>query len=319
MGLEDTTGVLVTGPSTPYVSPEMLLAAPTGISWSTVGSNSGKPTPSAYYAEVSNICARASAMADSICNTTLRATVDTETFTGPGDFRFQLQRNGRARVIASRLPVLSIVSGQWSPASAFPPEYTAISANQMRVDRPVVGTYGSTAPNGSGDGGQSILLAPGIVTWAFGRMAYDVQITYINGWPHGSLTADALVGATSLSVDDITGWVGASGTLHSSSGQETILVSSVTPATTGAVTGPGVLHLTTPLVYEHVSGTIVTTMTETIQQAVILLCVSQALVRGATAVTVQALPGSKTSSGSRGPDDLLSEAKAMLNPYKRII
>lgn len=319
MGESDSVGVVVTGPTTPYVSPEMLMAAATGIAWSTIGSSCGKPSPAEQYAEVVNICARATAMVDSICNSTLRATLDSEVMTGPGDFRFQIQPSGRARMVMSRLPVLSIIGGQWCPAGSFPPAWTSIAANQFRVERPVVGTYGTTAPNGSGDGGQSILLAPGIVGWGFGRMAYDVEVFYVNGWPHSSLSVAAATGDSALSVDDITGWLGATGVVYSSSGQEAVVATAVTPATPGAVSGPGVLTLSGPLVYQHAKGTIVTTLSGTIQQATILICVSQALIRGATATTVQALPGSRSSSGARGPDDLIKEAKQMLAPYKRVI
>lgn len=318
MAEKDWTGVFVTGPSTPYVSPEMLMAAPTGISWSTIGSASGKPTQAEIFAEVANICARASAMVNSMVNSTLRATVDTETLYGPGDFRCQLQPNGRARLLMSRLPIISVVGGQWTPASAFPAQYTPIAANQFRVERPVGGSFGSSAPGGSGDGGQSILLAPGIITWAFGRLAYEVQVTYVNGWPHCSNTAACNSGDTSIQVDDITGWLNATGTVHSSSGQEVIQVTSVTPATTGAITGPGTLGLATPLVYQHQMGTIVTTLTDSVQQAVILLCVAQALVRGATATTVQAIPGSRSNT-TAGPAGLEDMARRLLNAYKRVI
>lgn len=319
MGESDPVGVIVTGPTTPYVNAEILMSAPTGIAWSTIGSSCGKPTQAQQLAEVTNICARASAMVDSICNSTLRATLDSEIMTGPGDFRFQIQPSGRARMVMSRLPILSVVGGQWCPAGTFPPNWTTIAANMFRVERPVIGTYGTTAPNGSGDGGQSILLAPGIVGWGFGRSAYDVEVFYINGWPHSSLSVEAVTGDTTISVDDITGWLGATGVVYSSSGQETIQATAVTPTTPNAISGPGVLTLAGPLVYQHVKGTIVSTLSGTVQQATILLCVSQALIRGATATTVQALPGSRSSSGARGPDDLIAEAKQMLAPYKRVI
>lgn len=318
MGLEDPTGVLVTGPTTSYVTPGMLLSAPTGISWSTIGASSGKPTPSEYFAEVADICTRASSMVNGMCNSTLKATVDSEVLTGPGEFRFQLQRNGRARFLLSRLPVLSVIGGQWTPAAAFPPQFTAIPANQFRVERPVVGTTGSTAPNGSGDGGQSVVMAPGIVTWAFGRMAFDVQISYINGWPHTSLTSSVQAGTSTLPVDDITGWVGAVGTIQDGGVQEAITITAVTPSVAGAITGPGTLTTSSPIVYQHPSGTLVSTLSESIIQATILLCVSQALVRGATATTVQALPGSRLNSNS-SPSALVDEAKRILQPYRRVI
>ncbi|MFF4403590.1 hypothetical protein [Streptomyces sp. NPDC001404] len=294
----------------------MLTAAPTGVSWSSIPSP--KSTPDQQYAEQLNLCARASAMVNSFCNVPLRATIDTELLTGPGDFRFQLQPTGRARLLLSRPPVVQVLSGQWTPAGAFPAQWTPIAGSQFRIEKPLMGVYGTTAP-GTSEGGQAVLLAPGIVNWSRGRQACDVQVTYLNGWPHASLNAKATAGTQALNVDDITGWPGAAGTVHDAAGQEAVAVTAVTPATAGAVSGPGTLTLSAPLAYTHNPGVLVTALPGIVVQAAIMLATSQALIRGATATTVQTLPGSRAYSSTSNASSLIADAKAMLQPFRRAI
>lgn len=315
-------GYPIAGPGSPYVTPQMLTAAATGVSWSSIGSQASvRPTSAEQFAEQMNICRRASAMADSATNTVLRATVDTEQLTGPGDFRFQLQNStGRARLLMSRSPITAVIGGQWTPAGSFPPQWTQLAATAFRIERPIIGSFGSTAPSGSGDGGQSLLLQPGQVTWLFGRNNVDLQVTYINGWPHGTLTAPAVAGATTLQIDDCTGWgppsgmtTGALGTVYDQGQEEAVL------CTASSVTqGPGTLTLASPLQFAHNYGTMISTMPGTIQQATILYAVSQAIVRGSTATTVQAVPGSSVGPGAT-MKDFEKAAKDMLAPYRRFI
>lgn len=307
---------LVVGPGTPYVTPAMLTKAPTGISWSSIPGRNA--TEAQQAAEQQNLCVRATAMVDGYCNQPLRATVDTETVEGPGTFRCQIGPSGAARLLLSRSPVTSVVSGQISGAAAFPPAYTAIAGNMFRVEKPLFGVYGTSAPSAAGEGGQAVLLAPGYVSWGFGRGSSLVQVTYVNGWPHGSLTAAVSKGATSIVVDDITGWLGAVGTIHDGSSQETVAVSAVTPTTTGAISGPGTLTLASGLLYDHAAGTLVTTLPGTVIQATILFCVAQALQRGATATTVQVQPGAQ-SGGAREPAGVMTDAELLIHAYRRVI
>jgi hypothetical protein len=315
---ENPAGTLVVGPGTPYITPDTLIAAPTGISWSTIPQKAA--TAEQQYAELTNMCARATADIDTYCNVPLRATLDTESFTGPGDFRLQLQPTGVTRILTSRPPVLMVVSGQVSNSASFPRSYQPIPADQFEVEKPLLGVYGTSAPSASGGGGQGILLGAGWVTWLFGRLSSRLQVTYLNGWPHAGLTAAAGAGSSSLVVDDITGWVGAAGNVYDSGGtQEFVSVSAVTPATAGAITGPGTFTLSSPLVYQHDKGTVVSALPANVMLAAIYLCVSQALTRGATATAVQSISGGSTGGGQQQSKLYRDLALSLVHAYRRVV
>ena len=80
----------------------------------------------------------------------------------------------------------------------FPRQWTTVPAGYYDIEHPVIGVYGSVAPSDSGDGGQSIVISPGYVNWGGGRNGVLLRISYINGWPHTSLTADAAIGAMTI-------------------------------------------------------------------------------------------------------------------------
>jgi hypothetical protein len=145
------------------------------------------------------------------------------------------------------------------------------------------------------------------------------EVTYINGWPHGSLTQAAAEGANSLAVDDITGWLGAVGTIYGTAEQEAVQVTAVTPNTAGAISGPGTLTLGAGLRSSHQVGDLVTTFPGAVIQAGILYSVMQALTRGATSTAVQSISGGVSGSGGLSPDALRLWAERLLGPFKRRI
>jgi hypothetical protein len=304
--------------STPYVTPEILTSAPTGIAWKTIPRINS--TALQQEAEQINICSRATSMTDSACGGVLRATIDTETIYGP-DYRMTVQPwQGNCRVVLQRWPIIDIMSGQLSNSAAFPPQWQTIAANQFIIEHPILGSYGTAAPSDTGDGGQSILLAPGYVTWENGRLGYALQVTYVNGWPHTALTATAVSGSTTLTVNDTTGWapftsggLGMTGLIFDGADQETI---NCTASTT--TSGPGTLTLAAATTFTHQHHTVVTTLPQQIMEATILFATYQALTRGATATTVQTISGTGSATASGGYD-LVSQAKALLAPYRRTI
>jgi hypothetical protein len=313
---------LPVGPLTPYVTPELLTSAPTGISWSTIPPGRGT-TPAQQLAEQANICARATAQADTYCNQVLRATLDTEIQQGP-DFRITIQNGtGNGRFILQRWPVLQIVSLAVSP-NTFPRSYVTVPATAYDIEHPVIGVYGSNAPSAAGEGGQSIVFSGAYINWALGRNGYVVKCQYVNGWPHTSLTQPTSAGAMVLNVDDCTGWAitsealgvtGATGTVFDSGNQEVVHVTGAS-----ATAGPGTLTLAAPLQYGHGSGVMVSTLPQSAIWAVILFGSSMALTRGATSTTVQSIPGGGSGgSGVKSPADLAGEAELLLNPFRRTV
>ena len=70
--------------------------------------------------------------------------------------------------------------------------------------------------------------------------------------------------------------------------------------------------------YEHEIGTVFTTLPAAVEQACILFCCAQALVRGATSTTIHSIGGHAQSSGL-DIQELTAEAELLLHPFKRTI
>lgn len=234
--------------------------------------------------------------------------------------------SGNGRVILSRWPILAISSIQVAANNVFPRQWTTLPAGFYDIEHPVIGVYGSVAPSASGgDGGQSIVISPGYVGWCNGRNGVLLRISYINGWPHTSLTAQAGSGTQTIAVDDCTGWAvtgefgqaGAAGTLYDSGAQETVQVTAAS-----ATAGPGTLTLASPLQYQHQESVILTTLPQQVIDAMILFSAAEALMRGATSTTVHQIPGGAggTSGGKGpGPTDYIKMGQCLLDPFKRVI
>jgi hypothetical protein len=311
------------GPLTPYVTPDILVNAPTGISWSSIppGRN---VTDAEHRAEQLNICMRATAEADTICNQVLRATVDTEYQSGP-DRRITIQNDtGNTRITLQRWPILTIQAVQVSP-NTFPRQWTTVPTNSYDIEHPVIGLYGTSAPSAAGEGGQTILVARGYGGWRLGRNGYWYRVTYVNGWPHTSLTVAASAGDAVLQVDDCTGWATVSETLGSTGVTGVVYdagAQEVAQATATTVTaGPGTVTLAAPLTYPHAAGTLFSSLPGSVMWAVTELAAAQAMTRGATATTVQQIPGGGGSAGA-GPmrvAGLVAQAKADLAPFRRVV
>jgi hypothetical protein len=307
----------------PYVTPQIITQAPLGISWNTIPFGQQVSTEQ-HTAEQQNICARATSWADGYCNQTLRATVDSEFISGPDYYATVQPATQNIRVILSRWPVLTVNKIQVSP-NIFPRSWTTLPTGYWQPENPIIGVYGSTAAGGSGQGGQAIIFSGQAGGgWWLGRNGYVFQIQYTNGWPHTQLTAPALAGASTIQVDDCSGWTvadlggeatGARGVLYDNQ-QE-----SATAMTSTALSGPGTLTLSAPLNYNHAAGVLFSAMPGTIQWACALMCASIALTRGATATAVHTTSGGSAGSGSgpKSADELMVEAELLLHSYKRVI
>jgi len=175
----------------------------------------------------------------------------------------------------------------------------------------VDGGVSNTGATGSAD----VIIAPGYVSWQNGRRGFRVQLTYINGYPHAGIVASALKGTTSLSVDDCTGMAGMSMTIYDGANTEVVSV-----ASTSTTSGPGTATLATGTQYAHVASEqaplVISSLPSSIQQAAIFYATYITLTRGATATTVQGMPGSM--SGGGGSKMLYDDAKGLLKPYRRV-
>lgn len=315
---------LPVGPLSPYVTPQLVLQASTGVAWSSIPGYKGA-TEGERIAELGNICSRATALVDEACAQPLRATVDSVVLYGPG-VRVSAPQNGSiepATLILKRWPVLEVVSVQVTPNTLPVGQTTTVPAGSFAVQNPAQGLYGSIAPTAAAEGGQGILVSSSYVNWAYGRNGYAIEVSYVNGWPHTSLTADVAADATTIAVDDCTGWAitspitgytGATGTVYDAGNQEVIQCASAS-----VTSGPGTLTLASPLQSSHAAGTMVSSLPQSVVWAAILFCASQALTRGATSTTVLQAPGGKSDGGSLRAQTLAKQACEILKPYARII
>lgn len=318
---------------TPYISPTTLINAPTGIDFTTIPDVDSSPAQ--LNAEQWNMCMRATSMADQYCNQLLRATIDTEILHGP-DYRVVVgpQAGGgypsaywgtsgsNCRAILSRWPILTVNSVKVGANAVWPRVWTTVPSGFYEPELPPDAMFNSSAPSDDAYGGQAILIAPGYVDWCLGRNGYILQIQYTNGWPHTSITVSAAAGASTISVADTTGWAlpnyagtltGATGAFKDGGQTEAVKVTA-----SSTTSGPGTLTLSSPLGYPHVAGTIVSCLPAAVEQACILFCTAQALVRGATSTTIHSIGGHAQSSGG-DITGLNAEAELLLHPFRRII
>lgn len=310
---------------TPYVNTSLLFSAPTGISWKLIPNP--KSSPKEVEAEATNIAWRSTSLVDTYANQPLRSTINTEELSGPGNIRVGIQNgSGNGLLVMRRWPVTQVLAIQMSPNRSWPRQWTQVPSTQYEIEHPLINVATDTAAADGPDGGSSILLAPGIVDWRYGRNGWRVLSSYTNGWPHTSLTAVAPAGSTVLNVDDVTGWAGASGFVYDGGQTEPVAVQSVVAATPlplpngvgFAQAGPGTVTLTAPLAYQHTQGVLLTALPANVLWATVLAAMTQVLASGITAITIQALPGSEQSSGPRA-EEFQMQYELLLEPFRRVV
>jgi hypothetical protein len=303
---------------TPYITTAMLTSRPAGISWNvvpTLTANTAEQT-----AQLDQVCWSATSTVDSYCQQPLRATVTTETNDGPGVPRVSVDRQSGATTLTTRSRhVTDALAVAVSLARAFPEQWSTVQAGQYRLTRPV---FSGSGPSTGPIGGNSIDLAPGIIDWRHGRGGWRVQLSYASGWPHTSLTAPALAGATVVSVDDITGWSrGWSGFCYDGAQTEPVTVNGVLgvpvalPNGAGSVmAGPGTLSLAAPLTQPHPAGAVISALPAAVLRAAALAAAVEAL-QTIDAIATQSLSGELAG----GTGALATEVEMILDPYARII
>jgi hypothetical protein len=321
---------------TSYVTPSVIMDAPTGVGWQSIPEPSA-PLP-AQQAEAQNVCWRATSAVDTYCRQVLRATVANEQLTGPGAPRFGFMPGTDQFMLTMRQwPISAILAIQYA-YNRPPLTWSTAPSTSYLINHPLVGEYTDTASATAPDGGWSIQLDPcgiGSSSGVFGgrlvrgrwrRNHLRLLVSYTNGWPHTSLTSPAAAGASTISVDDVTGWVGASGFAYDGSATEQVAATAVSGASPLALpngvgtaqTGPGTVTLSSPLSYAHGTGTLVSALPANVMQATILVATSQVLDSGIESISAQTLSGS-TSLGGKGVSDLIGQIKDLLDPYRRVI
>lgn len=309
---------------TPYITPSMLVNAPTGASWEII------PEPGAdslsQLAELTNVCWRATSIVDTYCQQVLRATVDNEQLTGPGAPRVGHQPGTfNGLLVMRRWPVTQVLAIQTSSNRSFPRAWTTVPPGQYEVEHPLINLYTDAASATGPDGGASIVVAPGYIPpLSCGRNSTRLLVSYTNGWPHTSLTTAASRGSTVLHVDDVTGFTGASAFAYDGAQTESVSVLSVAAATPltlpngvgTAQTGPGTITLASPLANPHAVGVVISSLPANVIWASALASASQALEAGFTSISVQNLGGS-LSQGGHGVADLQTAYEWLLEPFAR--
>lgn len=307
---------LAAGMATPYITPDMLVNAPTGVAWATIPVMNASPEQKA--AELLRICRRATAWADSYCNQVLRATINTEELEGP-DMRMVVRPND-IRVQLALFPVARIMGVDVASAGTFPRQWNSLDDGQWDLEYTSPGgPVGSNTPGAAGVGPASIVMPRQTVSWMRGRNNARVRVQYVNGWPHAGLSEVCHEGDVQIRVDDVTGWAGATGTIFDGANTEVIHCDAVIVEDDQPESGPGYLTLRTPIQYLHNPDVLVSSMPETMQWGCIQSGISQAMTRGSVATTVQNLPGTRQQASQFDAKKLTDVAKEYLAPYRRVI
>ncbi|RPE39748.1 hypothetical protein EDD90_2765 [Streptomyces sp. Ag109_O5-1] len=305
--------------TTPYITPAMLTSRPAGISWAVVPTLNADTA--AQQAQLEQVCWVATSVLDTYCRQPLRATVKTDTRPGPGMPRVAMDRaTGAGILVTEHRHVTDTVALALAPARTYPAAWSVIPLGQYRPRHPVFPGAGlSTGPVG----GHTVDVAPGHIDARWGRGGWLVQLSYISGWPHTSLTAAAKAGDTQISVDDVTGWAqGWSGMAYDGPATEQVTAPTATATTplvlpNGAGTvhsGPGTVTLAAPLTQPHPAGTVVSALPADVVHAAVLAATVQAL-ETIDAIATQSLSGELAG----GTGALATEVEMILDDYRRVM
>jgi hypothetical protein len=322
---------------TPYITEEEVVNWTLPVTWSRIGP-ANNPTPQQNVGQIEQMCEIATSIVDGELNQMARATVDVETVDGPGHRVGVVNSTGLARCLTSMTPVLKVVGVR---IAVGPPQQTVsgqpynfqwitVPSGLFYPQQQPFRLYGSSGPGGSSAGQNAIMVAGGYISWVWGRLNTHIELTYVNGWPHTSLTAEALSGATTLQVDDVTGWynstlaAGALGQISDLPNTENATVTAVTAAGSvdGEPAGPGTLTLAAPLTYTHQAGTVFTAMPKALRDATALFVAAQAVRAGLATISAPALPGAAGGAGAGGVEGMVAflehSATIQLGTYRRI-
>lgn len=282
----------------PYITTSEFLNAPTGVDTNQLVPNGGSITNTQT---LTNLILRASAWADSLCNQTLAATLDTHA----GLFKV---RKGKIIVPLDFTPIIAVgqIQTGWSPSTLAVLTQTAdVWIGATTVEIPV------TSVSAAGAAYQFAGMTPD-------QMYCTVQ--YVNGWADDTLTASAAAGATSVTVASALGFMaGQTVTIYGPNGGELVTIA---PTFTPTITpGQTSIPLVNPLVNSYNAGDTLTVMPQSIKQAVIALTCVLIKTRGSEAMVMQNIRGNPSTTTKLEDDanDDFMVAADLLQPFKRVM
>lgn len=285
---------------TPYLTVAEYQNAPTAVDTSqlipngTVGQNTQALT---------DVIARASSMADTLCFQVLAPTLEIE------NRRCRIRKDATIAVKTKYWPILEVDTLSSGPRPDMLVPLTSADAALMWIEDPLV--YAPAWSSGTTTS-PSFTIPP--MTY-LGDTVY-VQLSYLTGWPNTLVaTGGVTAGSTTVTVNSALGIYGAPTntvlTFYDGVNTETVTVT--------AVAG-NVLTLSTGLLFAHAAKVSLSALPPAVKEAVICLTSFTIKTRGAEAVVMASIAGPPrhTAPMEGGGEMELGMAAELLAPYRRV-
>lgn len=288
------------GLSTPYLTNQEYLNAPTAIDIDNLVFNSSDPDVQA--SELTNVIARASSWVDTYCNQVLGATLETESQ------RIRLSPDGYLKFHPRYNPVIALTALQYGW-----PSTNLVTANNVQSawieDQQVLYPYATLATS---------MTSQGPIQFGFPNAAGGacfIKYTYVNGYANTTI-AEAIEAESSLTVVSGLGiTAGMQLKIYDGMYSENVTVDDTYDFNSTTV------PLTAPLLYTHAAGVCISALPPAIKEATILATTAMLKVRGDASMTM-GIGTQPNNFGAPAVDadiaDDMAMAMALLKPYRRI-
>ena len=282
-----------------YLTVQEFKNAPTAIDCSNIIPGG---TQAVNDAELTNVIRRASSWVNQICKmATLEATTTTETK------EVKMNSTGLIRVHPDMIPIITLldtVQYKISPMN----DWNPLAIADMDIFARYFVIYDLAEIMIAPQGVQPFSFMPYRTPYQQARaknIPIILQYTYVNGYPNTTLSENAIAGASTITVKNVTGMVNQTLTIYDSNFTEDVVVRSV---------AGNVVTLASPLLFAHLSGVAVSALPDSVKQATIILTAFLIEQRGALSISMgeQTVQGIKGSSGAG-----VEIAKELLKPLLR--
>lgn len=223
--------------------------------------------------------------------------------------------NGRIALVCDYKPIIEVTGVDIGPDPSMVASVGATTASRIRIDRRTI--YVPIASNYYMTNNQQATQQ--YINTSTGNRVYAVW-SYVNGYPHTSLAANATAGSTTVSLVSTDGngglfgvYVGSQLTIKDGVNTETFQVASISGST---------ITTTQPLLYSHTLPTApdflpVTALTDDITLAAIFMTTALIKTRGDFSIVLNELeqPTGKTSTVGDIETDV-AYAMELLDPYR---